>query len=860
MPSDYQTRLSIIVPVLNEPLIVCFLLSNISIDKWFSEEFSTSIKRMEMISRITNGISLRQGLSKGSVNNEELISELLNLGDVKPTDIIRIDTEELKKLVESIQKLPDALSESKDTEDIEKQLEVLSSLVNIVSKEKKLEEPGKEYLAEVTKIKNSELDWSGFNYYAATSSDLFTAAKNVKNVNLSTIKQHYDAEILLDPLQNRINSITKKFDFKSFEQELKSEVISETKKKLGFFSTVVVTIKSIEQIQYYILYDKTDDPMIKSLENGIIALAAVIDKVWEDLETIHTLETLFVSRLHRRGNHNSKLIPGFLSGTSDLSEILNDLKDSWLQTKVHVQSGNIEKSLHLFRALKDKTEALENFIGTLSDPSSMEMSVIQTQVKFLSQFNQISGVSQGTLKNVLKSSADAKDLIPKNIRTFGNLYDNMNQLYDQFTSIKETFNLHTTFSKKETIDKLNRIKELTPTGDLKEALNNLKKLKESKDLKDVMTILKKAKKFIEIAKETFDMKQTATSISDNYDQMGIYVQQVNKFLEKVKPLKQNDNLSDLKSVFKDIETIREGINNNKFGAKINVDPVIKTIGKTKSALKELDDTINSMKQAKGSEIDELVGMTDATESARNIGSATKAISSMNKFLDMDTSKLESAVEMLQDSSIGNWTAEDEYTLKALASLVIQIPKFKQEIKSFKDSVQPITSSKLSDYSEIFEKAKSVGGITRDFLALSVSVGKLAKLIPEDESELIDEVKDLLVNMDKLCLTYSKYQTGFDESKNTLNNIDLLFTNQKRSKTGRPQTTVLPPTKNAGIVSEVADKMSCPQCQEKEECSTLSAGAIIVIIVASAFVVLIVVTIGLTAYINHLEKKRGKREP
>ncbi|EGT32520.1 hypothetical protein CAEBREN_08486 [Caenorhabditis brenneri] len=752
------------------------------------EEFSTAIKQMEMISRVTNGIALQQGLSKGSITNEELISELLNLRDVEPSDIMHLDTEEFKKLVEGIHKLSEIIPTTKSSDPIKIRLDTLNSFVNKPIDVEKVEEPGPEFLKAVTTLKKSTLDWKQIEGFAGRLKDFHGKATIV--ANFPKIGNKIPADTV-DDFLHAIGKVMRQIDLSPFKAELAGDSISKAKEKLKDFPKVVKTVNDFANVEKELSYkSKTDDPIIKSLEKSMNVLATVLEQMWNDHEIIRILEKLYILRRHRSGNQDSKLIPAFSRDTSELGLISNDLKDSWVQAEVNGQASILEKAFQPFSALKEKTEKVDGSIGTSTDASFTEINLVLSQIEYLSQFSQISGLSSETLVKVLKSSDEAKKYLPSNRKTIETLYQNMIQLSKHVTSIKEVFKIWEKLVKPK--NKLTELKTLATLTDDSKAVEVLKKMQQNANFKDALKTVEDAIEHIKIAE--LDFKKTVESVVSDYNKMAPFVKQANEFLKTIEPMRQLSKLSNPTSVFKNIETIKDAITNKEFGEKVNIDPVIVSIENTKSALKELDDSINSIKSAKGSEIERLVGATDASETARNIGSATKAVSSMNQFFYLDTSKLKAEIEKLRQGLSVQASIEKKNTVKALASLEIQIQNFKHEIESFKGSVQPITSSKLSDYSEIFEKAKSVKGITRDFFALSVLVGELKEAYPAPgDKQIIDEIKDLLVTMDKLCLKYSKYQTVFDGSKNTLNNIDLLFTNLKVSNVAPPakQTKTTP---------------------------------------------------------------------
>ncbi|CAL2027611.1 unnamed protein product [Caenorhabditis brenneri] len=751
------------------------------------EEFSTAIKQMEMISRVTNGIALQQGLSKGSITNEELISELLNLRDVEPSDIIHLDTEEFKKLVEGIHKLSEIIPTTESSDPIKVRLDKLKSFVNKPIGVEKVEEPGPEFLKAVTTLKKSTLDWKQFKSFADRLKAFHDKATIVANFPKTG---NNDPPETVHDFLDATGKMMRQNDLSHFKPELGGDSISKAKEKLEVFPKVVKTVNDFANVEKELSYNSTaDDPIIKSLENSINVLATVLEKMWNDHEIIRILEKLYILRRHRSGNHDSKLIPAFSRDTSELGLISNDLTDSWVQAEVKGQASILEKAFQPFSALKEKTEKVERSIGTRTDASFTGINLVLSQIEYLSQFSQISGLSSETLIKVLKSSDEAKKHLPSNRKTFKTLYQNMIQLCNHFTSIKEIFKVWEKLVKPK--NKLTELKTLATLPDASKAVEVLRKMQQNANFKDALKTVEDAIEHIKIA-ELGDLKKTVESVVSDYNEMAPFVKQANEFLKTIKPMRQFSKSSNPTSVFKNIKTIKDAITNKEFGKKVNIDPVIVSIENTKSALKELDDSINSIKHAKGSEIERLVGATDASESARNIGSATKAVSSMNQFFNLDTSKLKAKIEKLQQGLSDRDSIESKNTVKALASLEIQISNFKQEIKSFKASVQPITSSKLSDYSEIFEKAKSVKGIARDFFALSVLVGELKEVLPPGDKQIIDEIKDLLVTMDKLSLRYSKYQTVFDGSKNTLNNIDLLFTSLEVSMTATsPETPATP---------------------------------------------------------------------
>ncbi|CAL2027610.1 unnamed protein product [Caenorhabditis brenneri] len=816
------------------------------------KEFSTSIKQMEMISRITNGISLRQGLSRGSISNEELISELLNLGDVEPSDIERIDTVELKKLVENIQKLSETIPKTESSDPIEERLDKLNSFLQNATNEKEIEEPGKGFVDAVTKIKDSPLDWDDSQLFAKLLGDLHTRANEI--VNVKSNNQHVLADSIhqLKSVLERIMFITT--DISPFEEELAGVSISEAKKKVEAYPMVVETVKEFEKVQNDSSYNsKTDDTVINSLENSMNVLATVIEKMWNDLETIHIIEKLYIFRRHKRGNRDSKLIPGFSSDTSELGLLFKDLKDSWLQTNTKEQTNILEKVFQPFSALREKTKKVEGSFGTISDASFAGMNLVLSQVKYLSQFSHITGLPSDTLKNALKSSAEAKELVPSINDKIEKLNKNMIQICKYIFNVKPMLKIWKAIALQKKENKLSELLILaTPPDDDSKAAELLAKIQNDANFKNVLNIVQGSEKYTETSNYDFELKKIAEAVVDDYEEIIPFVREANNFLKTIEPMRQFSKLSDPKSVFENIKTIKNDIEYNDFGEKVNIDPVIVSIENTKSALKELDDTINSMKQAKGSEIDGLVGMTDATESARNIGSATKAISSMNKFLDLDTSRLDPAVKEVQRRMSLQASIEHKNTVKALVALVYQISNFKHEIKSFKASVQPITSSKLSDYSEIFEKAKSVKGIGRDFLKLSFSVENLKKEVLPDDEKIIDEIKDLLVTMDKLCLTYSKYQTVFDGSKNTLNNIDLLFTSLQNSMTATTPAPILPTTDKD--INTYASFSSCSKVKD----DGLSAAGVIAIVLAAVLVLLMLAASTIGVFYNMKKKKNSEK--
>ncbi|KAF1770929.1 hypothetical protein GCK72_002753 [Caenorhabditis remanei] len=127
------------------------------------EEFTTSLKQMQMLARITNGMYLQQGMIKGTVPPADLISELLNLEAVKLSEIQNLDVGTMEGVAKKIDELPGKLKTNDGVVNIENRLTLLRSIIDLSNGVASLAAPDATFQAEVDTLKDVKgIEWDHF--------------------------------------------------------------------------------------------------------------------------------------------------------------------------------------------------------------------------------------------------------------------------------------------------------------------------------------------------------------------------------------------------------------------------------------------------------------------------------------------------------------------------------------------------------------------------------------------------------------------------------------------------------------------------------------------------------------------------
>ncbi|KAF1750636.1 hypothetical protein GCK72_017187 [Caenorhabditis remanei] len=725
------------------------------------EEFAVSLKQMEMIAHIANGIYLQQGLMKGAIPPAELISEILNLGAVRPSDIHNMNNGKLKEVVNTVEGLLKSLDGTVGA--IEDKLLKIHTVVERSNGVESLSQLGNEYLGEVVKMKNLKKSFN--SYYIAKLGDFLQSSQVL--------------ETQLDPglVQNKLEVI--KASITVIKSKKFADLVSLTGSKVmeSSMKTFTPLVNFHRSVNTYFgdvqILQKNDsvDGKLKQMIANAQAIGSLIDAVKNSSLKFNHLKQVLVSRKQWSAQTLSAHTPGFPNGYSGIVSLTDDLADNWTKNMVAGQADNLIKALESLKNIGNIAKEADNLLGKSYE--GLE-DVSDTFLK-LSQLSSANTTALASKLSEIHAAIQDKTVIPKNTENYVKLHTDIRLLFQQLNAIAEVAAVSVVLTSQENDKKLENIMALAEVVDGDEMLQKLSELKKNKDYQDICQVLRNISKSVELLSEGDVVVTPAEDIVKSFGEMETYVKDSDRFLNMLKALRG----------IKEFEYLASFVNARKSFDLIDTDKVKKfssvsdNIENAKPKLKELEKAMNDMNGFTSFESNALTQLGDLKKDSDTLGSATRGILKIKKSIDekVDTVPLDFAEIMLPDalaSTKVKLSIDEENSVIKLKGLSDRLKTSYKTIEDYITSFQSLKPDKLADYSDIFTKASSLPDISEDFHSMIFSTEKLAsRADPLYQAYLVGTVKTLQ-KLDSLHLDFSKHRKDFALAKASLNSLDLTF--------------------------------------------------------------------------------------
>ncbi|KAF1763325.1 hypothetical protein GCK72_011591 [Caenorhabditis remanei] len=752
-PRDPNARLSTISPSDDSA-------NHYRIRRASNDAFSTAVDKMLKISRVINGIALQQDITNGTVKPDVVIKELLDLSQLDFGNL-----EEMSKVVEAIQGLPEALSkDKKQAERIEKKFRLFDLMLETTKGAgDKVALPDKDaYSGEITALKQKKVSLSAF-----------------KDINEKLTGMADKLTDLLDSKQIDKTSAAKRFsDFKYYHSQLKSEDITtlvtsidspQLRKNmfepLGKIQQALETYKA--NIVLFTNADADDAGPTGILKGYLEQLDTIRKKSVKVLGPLKTLDKVIRSASRQvSGDRQLDQISGFPNGFSDIVSIPNDLRDPWVKEAVDGQSDALVKAMEDLKIIAEKTRLISGSLKSGAGFSSLMDGVIESATALSAIPDTFEPLASNLLKPKLKVLLD--EVTPPNAEAFASLYSNITSLTMKLVAMDDVLTVVSILRSKEYVEKLEAMEKLMTDGTDGEVTQRLTELRKNEGAKDVNKLLMGLKESLTVLKDPVTINGELEKIEQNFGEIDTFVAKPSYFLSLLSNLRKIEGVGQIKTALDALDQYR-GYKHD-FG---NFGQLKNHVNEATKSLESLSKSFDAMKGAKNPESKSLVQSADVWKDSQTIGSATRVFRGIKLMSEWNKDVMNPAAKALITANSGKMTQEDQKNLKLLDTLDAELKKLKTGLTAISaDPVASKTDSNLTSFSPVYSLAGKTNGVKYDFKAMSDSVDRLTKSLNNDKDLL--GVKSKLDTLDSMGLDFAKHHSAISGVEKSLENLDKLF--------------------------------------------------------------------------------------
>ncbi|EFP06175.1 hypothetical protein CRE_05852 [Caenorhabditis remanei] len=725
------------------------------------DAFSTTVDKMLKISRVINGIALQQDITNGTVKPDVVIKELLDL-----TQLDFGNLEEMSKVIEAFQGLPEALSKDKDrAERIEKRFRMYDNMLGLTKGAgDKVALPDKDaYSGEITALKQKKVPLSDF-----------------KTINEKLTGMADKLAGLLDSKQ-KISTGNAKIafqDFTHYHSQLKGVSIGQLVSSINFtqlrknmFEPLGQTQKAIDEYSADLAvssYIAGKDGKPTGILKGYLEQLDAIRK--ESVKVLGSLKTLdkVIRSASRQvgGDRQLDQTSGFPNGFSDIVSIPNDLRDPWVKEAVDGQSAALVKAMEDLKIIAEKTRHISGSLKSAAGFSSLMDGVIESSTALSAIPDTFEPLASNLLE--VKFSVDLNKVTPPNAEAFASLYSNITSLTNKLVAMDDVLNVVSTLRSKEYVEKLEAMEKLMTDGTDDEVTQRLVDLRKHQGAKDVNKLLLGLKSSLTVLVAPISIDNELEEIEQSFGEIDKFVEGPSHFLGLLSNLRKIKGMDQIKTALDALDQYR-GYKQD-FG---NFGQLKNHVNEATKSLESLSKSFGAMKGAKNPESKSLVQSADVWKDSQTIGSATRVFRGIKLMSEWNKDVMNPAAKALITANSGKMTQEDQKNLKLLDTLDAELKKLKTELTAISwDSVASKTDSNLTSFSPAYSLASKTNGVKCDFKAISDSVDRLARTLKGDK-DLLD-VKSKLDTLDSMGLDFAKHHSAISGVEKSLENLDKFF--------------------------------------------------------------------------------------
>eukprot|EP00081_Caenorhabditis_elegans_P017368 NP_497522.2 Uncharacterized protein CELE_T20H9.6 [Caenorhabditis elegans] len=402
-------------------------------------EFSIMLDRIQMISRIATGIHLRHGITKGTIDSEELISEFLNFGTTTPAQITAISVDKLKGIVDGINRLREL-----NVDDKMKQLEDRVTLYSsFVEKTKGMESANifsnkDEYEAQLKQFqeKAQTLNLHQLESYFYTNIDIFMASLNI----LEATDNEKEADEDFREVIRLIKELNRSYP--DYNPLFEFEKLNNPQNSFPLLYPVYETIQEYSKIS-----ETLETTILSGIQKNIDNVIKIAKSAKLNAESVEQLSNMLLSR-HSKSTKASKHITGFFNGDSDIWNIFDNLKTDWINKTVYGQAEHIGKALQTLKTVQTNVQDSNESIRRGENDMLKEITDVHSKVIRLVKYAETVEPFIGSIEAIDIPQVN-KDVKISEMDIMESLLHNMTLLSSKISTLKELYKLMNTLKIEE---------------------------------------------------------------------------------------------------------------------------------------------------------------------------------------------------------------------------------------------------------------------------------------------------------------------------------------------------------------------------------------------------------------------------
>ncbi|KAF1771244.1 hypothetical protein GCK72_003070 [Caenorhabditis remanei] len=752
----------------------------------------THVSNLKKVARITNGIYLIQGITSGTIDSDELISELLRFGHVKLSDISAIDISKVESAIDDMKSLPVQLVATTEMGTVEKVFDGLKAVLAEVDGIGNLTEWTHEkehFKQEINRLAENGLNRTDINLLRAALvpwTDVYT--KLTKKTPAATTDNVKKLKQSLEDVKTIIQKILEPGSIWQF--------INFTSAADGI-STI---LKADRGVDAYLNHSRSldmDDVAGKTYTEYMESMKEKLSNLMGRMDNVNIASKLLASRGEvKRQLHYTFGLP---KGALDLSRLPSDIFDPWI-AKV-VKTKRLEVALGQLKGLAALSKEVDDSIGN----DAKRIRRLVDIAELISDFsNNIDSAKSGIAQGYNCTKPYASDIDKTSFTALNKTLQEIDAKLDRLRKKKDELSGYVQAGILERCNEIIAICEKM-TADGSNSPTIVKELEVYEHLADLGVTFRKIDLLSNDISNLITIDGDAKAANSSMDSLNKYHDKIStKYSDYFKCLQ---NQHQLKFVFEAIDGLKQfrGWKDDTTYSKTLTDglTVVKKVADIKSGLDNMKTSIKELSELKTPETDALKALNDASTHSQVIGNAVQGLSGMAEVLEQDND-LRKVVDNIGVVESGKQKTKDP-SLNELVKLSKDITPMLASLTTFSTSLAEFSmSDTLVEQSDIFSSAKKVPGVTGVFSSMIRAVEELKEISPLDAAQLT-KVEDGLKKMDLLDLDFAGFHKSFDDSKDSLTAMDLFFA--KTRKKFEPTTPIPTQRPTLGLETSTGDIVS-----------------------------------------------------
>ncbi|EGT50745.1 hypothetical protein CAEBREN_28890 [Caenorhabditis brenneri] len=751
-----------------------------------ADKLKAPLERLQRIARITNGIHILKELPAGTIPLDELISELLFFGPVTPSEITKLDEKEIVTAIETLKNLPDNLQASTGAKKVEASFDKLKELLEKIEGVGNLKEWDKDkqhFKDEIEKLATKGIDTNLVNQVRLSTppwinyhKKIMTNAANAASSDFDEIKR------ALNKLKDVINGLDK--------YELYWKFVG--------FDTLIKGLSPITKAAEGVNILKPSFSTLKITKDDGTTYSSFLDETSSKIPSIiqvdphlQIIRKLIKSKETKSRQGILKHTHGLPRGVIDWKEAVYDVGDPWIRKIVTTDALKVA-----FR----KLEELETLLSKSDNSLDFKKQEVTAMDGLLQHFASASNIFTN-IENVKSGMHQTYECVHSGSRKvdsteFDELKKNLTDIDGKLNDLREeTEQLLSQLKKKGLVEMCVEVikicDEAQNAANIQESVKNFQSYSKLNELNGILVKIDDSVSKMNRIKPD-DLKTDANNTLANIDILDRYHNDLNHYSDYFHCLQKQDKLMLVLDTVVEIKKIRQFKSDKTYISSLNDGlEVVKKVTSVKKDLENSKSEFDKLIKFKSSETDGLTVFKTSGELSKVIGEAVQGVANMKNAVEKKTETVDKVLNNIQFVEKNQKLLTDPTDIKNLQELInlkSSIQSMYSTMDTFIGGVKDNDSPVLKNHSDLFKSAKSVSGITGDFLAMISSVENLKTKIPGSKN--LEELQTSLKTMDTMGLDFAKYKGSFDNSESSLGNLDIAFAdyNKRMARKAPPPST------------------------------------------------------------------------